>query len=83
MPRIICSNIQVPEPFWNVSGRHRGGSGLHGLCVGRREQGHHQEFQKEESHFVCGGGHGHQLLPAVAVWRCLDLHLWNYISFAV
>lgn len=78
-----CSNVQVPEPIWHVPGRSCGDSGLHGFSVGRREQGHRQELQKEEPHSVCHRGHGHQLLPAVAVWRRHGLHLWNHLPFAL
>lgn len=77
------SNIQVPEPARHVCGRRRGGSGLHGFGVGGREQGHHQEFQKEEPHFVCRRGDGHQLLSALAVRWCHGLHLWNHLPSAL
>lgn len=75
--------VQVPEPSWHVSGGRRGGSGLHRFSVGRREQGHHQDFQKEEPHFVCYWSHGHQLLSAVTVWGCHGLHLRNHIPIAL
>lgn len=78
-----CSHVQVLEPVRHVSGRSCGNSGLHGFSVGRREQGHNQELQEEEPHLVCRRGHGHQLLPAVSLWRRHDLHLWDYIPFAL
>lgn len=87
MPRhqrvIFMFHVKVPEPVWHVSGWSSGDSGLHGLGVGRREQSHDQELQEEEPHLVCHRGHGHQLFPAVAVWRCHDLHLWDYVPSAL
>lgn len=76
-------HVKVPEPVWHVSGWSSGDSGLHGLCVGRREQSHDQELQEEEPHLVCRRDHGHQLFPAVAVRRCHDLHLWDYVPSAL
>lgn len=80
---LSCYNIQVPEPIWHVSGRSCGGSGLHGLSVGRREPGHGEELQEEEPLCVCRLCNGHQLLPAVAVWRRPGLHVWHHLPLAV
>lgn len=69
----------LSEPTGHVFWWSGGDSDLRWVCLGRREQGHHQELQKEEPHSVCAGGHGHQLLCALSVRRRPGLHLWHYV----
>lgn len=78
----VCC-LKVPEPVGHVSGRNCGGSGLHGLGVGRRKQGHGEELQEEEPHAVCRRSHDHQLLSALSVRRSPGLHLRNHLPTAV